>query len=118
MPYKDPLKQKEAQHRWYLSHIQETRIRSNLSRRRSRQSREKKWKETFISCIRHLDRRCNRSRYIHSGSRRCATCGSKDAQGNYFPADRKFRQSQRRKEQQHWRRKSRRLELKIQEMKI
>ena len=48
----------------------------------SRDERELKWNNTFIPCIRHNDRRCNRSNYVKDGHRRCATCFKKHADGS------------------------------------
>ncbi len=40
----------------------------------AKQARTAKWDVGFITCTLHPDRRCNRSDFTHTGSRRCASC--------------------------------------------
>lgn len=54
-------------------------IRHRCPQTRSR--RAQRWDNGFVSCIIHLDRRCNRSFYVHNGNRKCGTCHTRNAEG-------------------------------------
>jgi hypothetical protein len=58
------------------------RIRSPKARKR----RKEKWEKNFISCARHPERRCNKSRYIRDGVRRCGSCSVAKSDGTKRPA--------------------------------
>jgi hypothetical protein len=40
----------------------------------AKRRRDRRWRATFIPCPKHLDRRCNRSMFVASGRKRCASC--------------------------------------------
>ena len=46
--------------------------------------RAKKWDKTFIFCIGHPDRRCNRAMYVNNGHRYCASCNDRASDGSYL----------------------------------
>jgi len=48
--------------------------------------RAERWSTSFIACIRHPERRCNRSGYVRKGNRKCSTCGSLDSTGRRKPS--------------------------------
>lgn len=48
--------------------------------------RELKWQKQFIFCIRHPNRRCNRSTYVMNGMRRCGSCIVRSLNGHHKPA--------------------------------
>jgi len=43
-------------------------------KKKTRKLRAKKWESCFIPCIKHADRRCNRSAYVCNAARKCASC--------------------------------------------
>lgn len=51
----------------------------------ARKRREIKWEKEFIPCVKHITRRCGKSRYIHDGGRRCSSCHSKLKDGSSTP---------------------------------
>jgi hypothetical protein len=54
-----------------------------------KEKRKKRWDSTFIFCIYHPDRRCNRSQYIRDGHRYCASCRDRLEDNSYRPQVRK-----------------------------
>jgi len=52
----------------------------------SRKRRNERWHKEFISCIRHPERRCNRSVYVSMASRKCASCHSHYVDGSPKPS--------------------------------
>ena len=56
------------------------------SRKKGREKRVARWRTEFISCIRHVERRCNLGQYAYSGKRRCASCCVHRPDGTSKPA--------------------------------
>lgn len=84
--------------------------------------REKRWQENFIPCIKHPDRRCNRSVFVHNARRACGSCITRTPDGQKREcvrrANSKYKKSVHGKEQCNWKRRSLYLYHKIQENKI
>jgi hypothetical protein len=51
----------------------------------ARKRREKKWQTEFIGCVKHPERRCNRSVYVSTSNRRCCSCHSRLSDGIHKP---------------------------------
>lgn len=51
--------------------------------------RAKKWDKQFIACIRHPERLCHKSLYVHNGHRRCESCCHHLVDGNFTSAFRR-----------------------------
>lgn len=58
-------------------------------RRRTRYIREKRWRTENIVCINHPSRRANRSFYVNTAKRKCASCISRNAAGLLRPGHRR-----------------------------
>lgn len=115
MPYKDPIKQKQAQHAWYLAHKAICRIRGKASLKRTRQTRIDKWYAEIIFCAKHPKKRCRRAYYVSTGARRCSWCLSHRV---YDGKLRKRKLSPNIKIQRAWKEVSKRLARKIMANKI
>ena len=76
--------------------------------------RAERYDSEFIACIRHPERRCNRSDYISARHRRCATCKRTRLNGTKIPAyERACRQRDYNRSMEkalHWGRSSRSLQ--------
>jgi hypothetical protein len=59
-----------------------TRIRSSETKLR----RTRRWEKDFISCVLHLERRCNKSAYVGWGRRRCGSCDGRSFFGRKKPS--------------------------------
>jgi len=112
MPYKDPTKQKQYQHEWYLRNKQDVRRRSRESLRRNKHKRIAKWESMFIACRNHSEKRCLKHQYVMRGIRKCHVCYKRS------PAYYKYRKSTRYKLLNHLARIALRKKRKIDESKI
>src|ERR1700688_462271 len=50
------------------------------------EARSRRWEAEFITCDNHPHRRCNRSKYVLSRTRRCSSCANHRADGSPRPA--------------------------------
>ncbi len=48
-----------------------------------------RYTRAFVSCTKHPNRRCSRSLYVRSGSRRCRSCSCKRTDGTIRPSRRR-----------------------------
>lgn len=78
----------------------------------AKERRREAWDAVFISCAKHLLKRCQRSYYACTGTRRCSFCI------NRRQTRKRHNVSEGGKEALRWRKRSRRRYLKIQENKI
>jgi hypothetical protein len=70
----------------------------------SRNRRQIKWENIFISCIKHDDRRCNKSCYVSNGRRKCNSCRHRRADGTRTPHSEKNQSAETRRNR--WAKKS------------
>lgn len=88
--------------------------------------RAERYDSEFIACIRHPERRCNRSAYVRRNSKSCASCRNRHANGQLQEGYKRrhrlgtarYRQTENGKERHAWRERLRRNWQRIVETRI